>query len=90
MEVLEGNHGLQKRSPPLSKELDEKVAKLTFVHSVRALNVPTQGQADFSGVKVEAVLALSAALNVPLRDKQIFQVSRLKAFSRVVTTIIEL
>ena len=53
----------KKRSPPLPKELDEKVAKLTFLHSVRR--------------------SMS-----PLRDKQIFQASRLKTLSRAGITVI--
>ena len=34
-----------------------------------ALSFPTQGQADCTGVKVEAVPAISAALNVPTQGQ---------------------
>ena len=69
VEVLEGNHGLQKRSPPLSKELAEKVAKLTFLHSVRRSTSPLRDKQIIQVSRLKPFLHDGAELTVPTQTQ---------------------
>ena len=53
VDLLEGNHSLQKRYQPLP-ERDRWIVPNLHLHAIgAALDVPTQEQADYSGVKFE-------------------------------------